>query len=125
ILYPFSRFSSCCCQHHPFLPSFMSLVIILEPALQWSGALRRKLGANNAFKQWLLSAIEQPVSPDTIHAWFDELRPGDAGAQLASPEIRKVLRQLRERVFFTIMVRDINGCANLPEVVTAMSALAD
>ncbi len=103
----------------------MSLAIILEPALQWSGALRRKLGANNAFEHWLISAIQQPVSPDTIHAWFDELRQDTTATALALPDIRRVLRQLRERVFFTTMVRDINGCAPLHEVVTAMSALAD
>ncbi|PLC49254.1 bifunctional [glutamate--ammonia ligase]-adenylyl-L-tyrosine phosphorylase/[glutamate--ammonia-ligase] adenylyltransferase [Pollutimonas subterranea] len=103
----------------------MSLAIILEPALQWSGALRRKLGANGTFEQWLISAIEQPVTPVLIHAWFDELRPGVGDTALAPPEIRRVLRQLRERVFFTAMVRDINGSAGLHEVVTAMSALAD
>ncbi len=103
----------------------MSPAIILEPALHWSGALRRKLVANSAFEQWLVKAIEQPVTPETIHAWFDELRLDHGDAALSLPDIRRVLRRLRERVFFTTTVRDINGSADLQEVVTAMSALAD
>lgn len=103
----------------------MSLAIILEPALDWSGALRRKLGANGVFEQWLTNAIPQPVTPQLIHAWFDELRPAHSQGILDLPDIRRVLRQLRERVFFTIAVRDINGSASLQEVVTAMSTLAD
>lgn len=103
----------------------MSPAIILEPALHWSGALRRKLVANSAFEQWLVNAIEQPVTPETIHAWFDELRRDHGDAVLSLPHIRRVLRRLRERVFFTTTVRDINGSADLQEVVTAMSSLAD
>ncbi len=103
----------------------MPLAIILEPALCWSGALRRKIGANAPFEQWLAQAAALPVIRKTVHAWFDELKPAGPDAALGVAELRKVLRQLRERVFFTVMVRDINGTAPLQEVVTAMSALAD
>src|SRR5690606_20360800 len=40
-------------------------------------------------------------------------------------DVRRVLRQLRERVFFACLVRDINGRAPLQEIVGAMSILAD
>ncbi|MGB3288491.1 MAG: bifunctional [glutamate--ammonia ligase]-adenylyl-L-tyrosine phosphorylase/[glutamate--ammonia-ligase] adenylyltransferase, partial [Burkholderiaceae bacterium] len=103
----------------------MSEAIILEPALRWSGALRRKLGANLSFRQWLIEAAGQTLAPQTIHAWFDELKGGPSDDALPVDEVRRVLRQLRERVFFTAMVRDIHGSASLREVVAAMSALAD
>ncbi|HUG57270.1 MAG TPA: bifunctional glutamine synthetase adenylyltransferase/deadenyltransferase, partial [Candidimonas sp.] len=103
----------------------MSLAIILESALHWSGALRRKIGANALFENWLSEAAAQPVTRKTIQTWFDELKPDNIDTALPVVDVRRVLRQLRERVFFTLMVRDINGAAPLQEVVTAMSSLAD
>lgn len=103
----------------------MSLAIILESALHWSGALRRKIGANALFENWLSEAAAQPVTRKAIQTWFDELKPDNIDTALPVVDVRRVLRQLRERVFFTLMVRDINGAAPLQEVVTAMSSLAD
>ncbi|MGP1614311.1 MAG: bifunctional [glutamate--ammonia ligase]-adenylyl-L-tyrosine phosphorylase/[glutamate--ammonia-ligase] adenylyltransferase, partial [Pollutimonas bauzanensis] len=60
-----------------------------------------------------------------VQAWFEELRGAGPDAALPVADVRRILRQLRERVFFTLMVRDINGAAPLHEVVGAMSALAD
>ena len=40
-------------------------------------------------------------------------------------ELRRALRKLRQRVMLRLIFRDINGLANLDEVVTAISALAD
>lgn len=98
----------------------------LSHAQEWSGALRRKTGSNEAFEQWLDDACQHPVNAATIQAWFDELR-GDApaGPALPSEDARRILRQLRQRVFYTLMVRDINGEAPLSEVVDATSTLAD
>ena len=97
----------------------------LDRALRWSGALRRKIVANSAFEQWLAQACTQPVTPAVIHAWLDELRekPGETAPSI--DETRRLLRQARERVFFTLLVRDINGEAPLAEVVSAMSLFAD
>lgn len=103
----------------------MSEAIILEPALRWSGALRRKIGANHPFQEWLTAAAAHPLTPKSVHDWFEELNGGPSGKALAIDDVRRVLRQLRERVFFTALVRDINGSAPLGEVVAAMSALAD
>ncbi|MYN11903.1 bifunctional [glutamate--ammonia ligase]-adenylyl-L-tyrosine phosphorylase/[glutamate--ammonia-ligase] adenylyltransferase [Pusillimonas sp. TS35] len=104
----------------------MSEPIILESALRWSGALRRKLTASESFGQWLGEAARHAVTNETLQAWFAELAgEGARDTTLAVDDVRRVLRQLRERVFFTLMVRDINGAAPLGEVVTAMSTLAD
>jgi glutamate-ammonia-ligase adenylyltransferase len=95
---------------------------ILAPALRWSGALRRKTDANPVFGQWLADAAANPVTRSTIHQWLDELK---GAADPTSADIRRILRQLRQRVFFTLMTRDIGGAAPLHEVVGAMTVLAD
>jgi len=123
--------------------------IILASARRWSGALRRKLTGDPAFAPWLAAAAQHPVSRQRIHQWHEELRPAlRAGAATSSQpdaapshrapdsglntdtapavsDVRQILRRLRERVFYTLMVRDINGSATLLEVVTAMTTLAD
>lgn len=117
--------------------------IILTSALGWSGAMRRKLTGDPAFGLWLAAAAENAVTRQAIHSWHDELRQTLAGTAPASSEshsqgprsgqdeplsrdaVRQILRLLRARVFYTLMVRDLNGSANLFEVVTAMTTLAD
>ncbi|MBF6617388.1 MAG: bifunctional [glutamate--ammonia ligase]-adenylyl-L-tyrosine phosphorylase/[glutamate--ammonia-ligase] adenylyltransferase [Candidimonas sp.] len=103
----------------------MSAGIILERALRWSGALRRKTSAYAPFAEWLTAAAQQPLTRKTLHGWYDELRGGEGDATLPVADVRRALRLLRERTFYTLMLRDINGLAPLEEVVTAMSALAD
>ena len=93
--------------------------------MRWSGALRRKIVGNRLFAQWLSQAAEQPVTQKTIDTWFTELKKDPSDAILNPTEVRRVLRELRERVFFTVMVRDINGAASLQEVTRGMTALAD
>ena len=99
--------------------------ILLEPALRWSGALRRKVLGNTLFAQWLSEAAAQPVTHKVIDTWFTELKGDPSDAALNLTDARRVLRELRERVFFTAMVRDINGAASLQEVTRGMTALAD
>jgi len=99
-------------------------VIIVEPALRWSGALRRKLDAHPTFGDWLTQAAQQPLTRKTPALWLGELQAQD-GAPDDPAVLRRQLRQLRARVFYTLMVRDLAGIAPLTEVVGAMSALAD
>lgn len=101
----------------------MSTSSILTLSLQWSGSLRRKLHDNASLEHWLANAANIAVSRKLVHDWFNELANGQAN--LSVSDVRRVLRQLRQRVFYTLMVRDIQGLAPLIEVVTAMSALAD
>src|SRR5690606_6617496 len=108
----------------PFV-SPMSEAIILAPALQWSGALRRKLIANAPFERWLIQAAGLTLNRKTILEWLAELKNDESGAALPIADVRRILRQLRERVFFSAMVRDVNGMAPLQEIVSAMSTLAD
>lgn len=99
--------------------------------------MRRKLTGEPAFAGWLSHAIEHSVSRQTIFLWFEELqknveaststhaRHESEASALPIPALRQILRQLRARVFYTLMGRDINGAASLREIVTAMSTLAD
>lgn len=102
----------------------MTRTIILEPAQAWSGALRRKVDAQPDFALWLEQAAQQPLDRHRLQQWFTELG-GTLGRAVDTPSLRQVLRRLRQRVFYTLMVRDIAGAASLQEVVIAMSLLAD
>jgi glutamate-ammonia-ligase adenylyltransferase len=98
----------------------------LDPAIAWSGALRRRLYADDSFAQWLLNASQTPVDQTITSTWFEELAGlAPENASLSTDDCRRVLRQLRERVFYTVMVRDIAGDADLQEVTAAMTTLAD
>ncbi|TAM05092.1 MAG: bifunctional glutamine synthetase adenylyltransferase/deadenyltransferase, partial [Pusillimonas sp.] len=94
----------------------------LERALRWSGALRRKIVGNTEFEQWLIKASAKPVNATAIRRWLDE-QPSTL--PLSVDDTRRLLRQVRSRIFFTLLVRDINGQAPLREVVSAMSLFAD
>ncbi len=105
----------------------MSQAIILEPALQWSGALRRHLLAHPERQELLACDAAQPLTRRILADWYQELL-GDHGAQPRPPArapLQRALRRLRARVFSTVMVRDMAGLAPLHEVVAAMSHLAD
>ena len=102
----------------------MTRTIILEPALAWSGAMRRKVDAHPEFGTWLEEAARLPVDAARIQAWFLELG-GVADGMLEAGALRQVLRRLRQRVFHTLAVRDIASAASLQEVVTAMTLLAE
>jgi len=104
----------------------------LAPALAWSGYLRRLVDARPQWGQWLEQAAACPVTAQALQAWHDELvsemaagASASGGSALPVADARAVLRRLRERVFCTLLARDVGGLAPLEEVVGAMTALAD
>src|SRR3546814_9907383 len=68
---------------------------ILDRALRWSGALRRKTDANAAFTQWLAEAATQTVTRKTIQDWFLELKNTGSDAAVPVADAKRILRQLR------------------------------
>jgi glutamate-ammonia-ligase adenylyltransferase len=98
---------------------------VFAPAVAWSGYLRRKLEAKPDLAVWLQTAVTQAVTPATLTSWRDELAGTGGDAPMPVETCRAVLRRLRERVFCTLMMRDLAGMAPLEEVVGAMTALAD
>ena len=105
----------------------MADIVSLGPALRWSGALRRKTSAHPEFASWLEQAAQSPVDTTRITTWFSDLAQADPASGHVFPQdtLRRVLRQTRERLFYTLLVRDINRLAPLEEVVGAMSSFAD
>lgn len=103
----------------------MSSAPLLESALAWSGHLRRRLDAHPDLYAWLQNAATRPVTPNVLASWMAELEGANAPEALPGPQCRSVLRKLRERVFSTLMVRDLAGEADLEEVVGGMTQLAD
>ena len=103
----------------------MSSSALLAPALAWSGHLRRRLDAHPDLAAWIETAVQQPVTPERLTQWRAELAGAEASSTLSVEACRMVLRKLRERVFSTLIVRDLSGQAELEEVVGAMTALAD
>ena len=98
----------------------------LTDALAWSGVLRRLCNVHPEFAQWLEHACTQPVDAERIHTWFEELSGQSvANSALDITSCKKILRLLRKRTFYLVMVRDLGGLAELEEVVGAMTALAD
>jgi len=98
---------------------------LFQPALAWSGHLRRRLDAHPDLHAWLQNAVERPVTDNVLASWMAELAGPDAPQALPVAQCRSVLRKLRERVFATLMVRDLAGVADLEEVVAGMTQLAD
>jgi glutamate-ammonia-ligase adenylyltransferase len=98
----------------------------IEKIAQWSGVLRRRIDQKPEFALFLAQSLSKPVTSMVINQWFEELafKPV-ADAHLPTNDCRRILRQLRERVFYTVMVRDLSGQADLSEVTQAISYLAD
>jgi glutamate-ammonia-ligase adenylyltransferase len=95
-------------------------------ASQWSGALKRRLQANPALQAWLQTVCARPIDADCLAQWFESLAGTHTDpAVLPVADCRRVLRQLRERVFYAVMVRDLAGHASLAEVTAAMTRLAE
>ncbi|AZV94096.1 bifunctional glutamine synthetase adenylyltransferase/deadenyltransferase [Bordetella sp. J329] len=100
----------------------------LQAALAWSEYLARRLQAQPGLQDTIEALALAPVDAEVIQQQFQALA---ATAALATDEgldpdaARRVLRQLRERIFCTLMVRDIGGMATLEEVTRSMTALAE
>ncbi|ETD69211.1 hypothetical protein V757_09175 [Pelistega indica] len=98
----------------------------LTNSLLWSHFLKRRLDSRPELREQLLEDIQTPVTPDQIMNWLTEL----GGSLNNTPAVdvatcRSIIRKLRNRIFQTLIVRDINQIASLEEVVTAMSLMAD
>ncbi len=103
--------------------------IIVTPALRRSGALRRAHEAQPGLADWLANASRQRVTRAVLEDGFTDLCAQASADPAAGPLepalLHRLLRQLRQRCFLCLMLRDIGGQAGVLEVVRAMSALAE
>jgi len=99
---------------------------LLAPALAWSSYLRRRLHAKPELADWLANAAQHPVTESDLRVWQQELSKNIAtGTADAHAACRAQLRQLRERAFCVLIVRDLAELASFQEVTHAMTNLAD
>ena len=89
-----------------------------QPALIHSRFLRQLLSARPEIVDWVAAHADTPLSTEAMCDFL-------AGAAIDSEEsLKRALRQLRQRVMATLMVRDLGGRAPLAEVVETMTRLA-
>jgi len=90
-----------------------------QPALAHSFYLRQLLSPRPELVSWLLEHWQAPVDAATMQAFLDAAPATD------EESLKRVLRQLRQRVMAALIVRDLGGLASLAEVVETMTQLAD
>ena len=103
----------------------MSNPQILVHAQTWSGYLRRRLLAIPERADWLSQTAAQALTPAVIAQWFAAEHGLAEDQALSVEQCRAALRKLRDKIFCCLIVRDLGGLADLDEVVTAMTTLAD
>ncbi len=90
-----------------------------QPALAHSRYLRQLLEAQPAIDTWLAEHACRPLAAQGMLDFVAAAAPTD------DEGLKRCLRQLRQRVMATLIVRDIGGTATLAEVVETMTQLAD
>lgn len=98
----------------------------LKRAMDWSGALQRSVHGKPELGEWLTKHSGHTLTDKEIEKWFHELSGQPiSSAVMDAVTCKRVLRLLRQRVFFLCLVRDINRDATLEEITGAMTRLAD
>lgn len=92
---------------------------ILQTAMRYSHYARRLLESDPALRHWLREHYATPCHGDETAAWLESMPVNDEAAMSSS------LRQLRKRVMLKLIARDLGGLADLDEVMSAMTALAE
>jgi glutamate-ammonia-ligase adenylyltransferase len=92
---------------------------ILARARALSPFFSRMMEADSSRLEPLLARLQQPFSIDEMRAFI----AGQAVSDEAS--LKRVLRNLRQAVMLRIIARDLNGLADLDEVVETCTALAE
>jgi glutamate-ammonia-ligase adenylyltransferase len=102
-------------------PAASSLDVILASSLPFSRYAQRILESEPARKAELLQALQSPFSRKEMQAFLDA-----HSQQIATEEnLHRVLRDLRKQVMLRLAMRDISGEADLSEVMSSMTALAE
>jgi [glutamine synthetase] adenylyltransferase / [glutamine synthetase]-adenylyl-L-tyrosine phosphorylase len=86
-------------------------------------AVRVEAGeADDQPSAWLSEEARQPWTRERLEATLQQLLPG---SDSAAASLARALRRLRRRVMLGLIARDATGQADLAEVVTTMTALAE
>jgi glutamate-ammonia-ligase adenylyltransferase len=91
----------------------------IQHACACSPFIQRLLMSDERLLAELQSAIEQPYLVSDMHAYLSTHEIDD------EVSLKRALRKLRQRVMLRVITRDLNGKADLQEVMQAMSDLAE
>ncbi|OFZ70866.1 MAG: bifunctional glutamine synthetase adenylyltransferase/deadenyltransferase [Betaproteobacteria bacterium RBG_16_58_11] len=91
----------------------------IDAALRYSRYGQRLLAAEPALRDELRAGLDQPLRRDEMQAFL--------AAQPITDEasLKRALRALRKRVALRLMVRDLSSAADLGEVMTGITQLAE
>ncbi|MES2408565.1 MAG: bifunctional [glutamate--ammonia ligase]-adenylyl-L-tyrosine phosphorylase/[glutamate--ammonia-ligase] adenylyltransferase [Pseudomonadota bacterium] len=92
---------------------------LIERAASHSRYLARLLAADTQFAGRLAAGLAQPFDADTMQAQLLAAAPDDEAA------LNTALRKLRQDVLARLIVRDLGGLADLPEIMGACTDLAE
>ncbi len=97
-------------------PNFEAMV---QHSASCSRYVQHLLASDASLLPWLRDNISQPCNADEMLAWLDAISGGDEHG------LSSALRILRKRVMLKLLVRDLGGLADLDEVMSSMTALAE
>lgn len=92
---------------------------MIRQALHCSPFLQRLLASDATLLPELLERLDLPYTAQEMRDWLSEQPVVDETA------LKRVLRKLRQRVMMRAIVRDLNGLADLDEVMQTMTQLAE
>jgi glutamate-ammonia-ligase adenylyltransferase len=90
----------------------------LADILETSRYLSRLLAAKPALAAEAEATLDQPVTREDLATWLAAQPAGEA-------DLKRVLRQLKQRAYARIATRDLAGLATLGEVVECMTLIAE
>ncbi|MCB5187182.1 bifunctional [glutamate--ammonia ligase]-adenylyl-L-tyrosine phosphorylase/[glutamate--ammonia-ligase] adenylyltransferase [Methylobacillus caricis] len=88
-------------------------------AIRCSPFVQRLLTGDEALLPELMEQVHEAWTADAMRAWLDKQEVSD------DISLKRVLRKLRQCVILRVIVRDLNGLADLGEVIHVVSALAE
>ena len=91
----------------------------LQRTLAGSRYVQRLLANAGELLPWLRANYATPCTAAEMQAWLNAMPRSD------ETELARALRQLRKRVMLKLVTRDLGGLADLDEVMSSMSSLAE
>ncbi len=93
--------------------------VLVQHASHCSHYIQRLLHADPGLRPWLSGNFDQSWQAEEMATWLDSQQTEDEAA------FSRALRNLRKRVMLILLTRDLGGLADLNEVMTTMTALAE
>ena len=93
--------------------------VALQRTLSGSRYAQRLLNRNGELTQWLRECYDSPCNGAALSSWLSALPISDEAS------LSRALRQLRQRTLLKLLTRDLNGLADLNEVMACMTSLAE